>query len=80
MDELIDFIKKKVNSKRTLGKLEFEISSSLTFGIKYYMLYKESKEPLPIKVNALNNKNVRTKTDYIDEIKETKVEEKDMLH
>lgn len=76
---MIDFVKKKVNSKNGY-KLEFEISSSLSFGIKYYLLCKESKEPLPIKVNALNNKNVKTKTDYIDEVKETKVEAKDMLH
>ena len=56
-------IKKKVNTKRNLGKLEFELSKDCVFGVKSYILFKEAKEPLPIKINALNNQAVKTKTE-----------------
>lgn len=72
--------KKKVNTKRSLGSIEFEMSNSLSFGIKYYVITKESKEPLPIKVNALNNQAVKSKTECADEITDAKVDTKDILH
>lgn len=56
------------------------MSNSLSFGIKYYVITKESKEPLPIKVNALNNQAVKSKTECADEITDAKVDTKDILH
>lgn len=80
LEDLLDVIKKKVNTKRTLKKLEFELSKDCVFGIKVYLLHREAKEPQPIKINALNNQVVKSKTEQVDELTEQKVENKDILH
>lgn len=43
-------------------------------------MYKETKQPNPIKINALNNQVVKSKTIQFDELTDQKVEDKDILH
>lgn len=67
LDDLKSLMRKKQFKKRTQGKAMFQVTPAMQIAVKYYVPFRRTSRPVPVKLNAKQNKKLKTVTKWICE-------------
>ena len=67
LEDLTSLMRKKQFKKRTQGKALFQVTPTMRIAVKYYVPFRRTSRPVPVKLNAKDNRRMKTVTKWICE-------------
>ena len=67
LEDLTSLMRKKQFKKRTQGKAMFQLTPTMRIAVKYYVPFRRTSKPFPVKLNAKDNKKLKSVTKWICE-------------